>query len=491
MAPLIRRTTLTLAALSVFLSPAVRPRAQTTDRVARAFVRQPGHTARAYSVAFRRDGRVLASGSWDGTIKLWDVATGRELRTLAGHGRGIYKAVFSPDGRRLASASRDGTVKLWDAATGRNTHTLRADSVAAKALDWSPDGRLLASGGNDGVVKLWDAATGREVRALRHVWREGSAGIVISLVFSPDSRSLAARNWDGTFSLWHVGAGEEAAIPVISINGAVSSIAFSPDGRLFAAVDENTKIRFWEVASGKPVRALSDPPPEGFTRQIVSVAFSPDGRRLAAGEARVEHTRGRYDGRVKLWDLASGRVVREAWAHAMEPDMLAYSPDGRLLASGGADGGVKLWDSELREVRTLSAGILAAKGLKAASFDAPDPERVLPQTPAGLRMVEWLGALNTGNVYLMRGFAAGGFTPAALARRTADERALEDFKLYQEAGGLELGRVERASDSELLVYARDARGAGWRSILLRTEAAAPHAVTLLEVKTIPAPPPVK
>jgi WD40 repeat protein len=185
------------------------------NRLAATFVPQTNHTTRAYSVAFSRDGKVLASASWDGTIKLWDTRSGRELRTLAGHGWGVYKAVFNPDGKQLASASRDGTVKIWDVASGANTRTLLAESMAVKSVAWSPDGRLLASSGNDGVVKLWDAASGKELRALKHAWRGGSADLVSPVIFSPDGKTLAARNFDGTvthgtsatalsrtFSLW-------------------------------------------------------------------------------------------------------------------------------------------------------------------------------------------------------------------------------------------------------------------------------------------------
>ena len=461
---------------------------ESQDRLAKSFVRQDNHTTRAYSVAFSPNGKVLASASWDGTIKLWATTSWRELGTLAGHSWGVYRAVFSPDGKQLASASREATVKIWDTDTGSNTRTLVAESFAVKSVAWSSDGRLLASSGNEGVVKLWDAASLKELRTLKHAWRNGSSGLVNCVLFSPDGKMLATRNWDGTVSLWEVSTGRETqSLAVVEQAGAISSIAFSHDGRVVAAADEGT-VKFFDVASGKLVRTLQSPPVQGMTIQIVSLAFNPDGRLLATGEARVERERAQYDGVVKLWDLESGRVVHEVVAHVMEPDSLAFSPDGRLLASGGADGGVKVWDSSLKEVRTLSVSSLAARGVKAMSFNAPNAERLLPQTPLGLRMVEWLGAFNTGNVYLMRGFAQARFARAALARKTADERAVEDFNLYRETGELELSRIESSSDNEITVLAQSFRTKEWKSIRLQIEADAPHGVTSIELRRTHSPP---
>ena len=463
--------------------------APATNRLAAVFVRQPNHTTRAYSVAFSPDGKILSSASWDGTIKLWDTKSWRELRTLAGHGWGVYKAVFSPDGKQLASSSRDGTIKIWDVATGANTRTLMADSLAVKSVAWSPDGRLLASSGNDSVVKLWDNATGQELRAMKHAWREGRVGLVSCVLFSPDGKTLAARNWDGTVSIFEVSTGREShTLALVNDFGGIWSLAFSHDGRLVAEADEGTKVKFWDVASGQLVRTLVSPPVTGITIRIVSLAFSPDGRLLATGEARVDDAHRKYYGVVKLWDLQSGRVVHEAVAHAMEPDSVAFSPDGKLLASSGADGGVKLWDPALKEAKTLSVSPLAARGLSAYSLDMPNPELMLPQTAIGLRMVEWLGAFNSGNVYMMSGYAQSRFAKTALARKSADERVIEDLKLYQETGELELGGVERSSDNEVVVFAQSLRTKEWRSITLRVEETEPHGVTVIELRSIPNPP---
>ena len=472
--------------LALTLAWSCSAQAPATNRLASAFVRQPNHTTRAYSVAFSPDGKILVSASWDGTIKLWDTKSWRELRTLAGHGWGVYNAVFSPDGKQLASASRDGTVKIWNVATGANTRTLVADSLAVKHVAWSPDGRLLASSGNDSVVKLWDAASGQELRVLKHAWREGRAGLVSSVLFSPDGKTLAARNWDGTVSIFEVSTGHEShTLALVNEFGGISSHAFSHDGRLIAAADEGTKVKFWDIGSGQLVRTLVSPPVIGITIQIVSLAFSLDGRLLATGEVRIDDARREYYSVVKLWNLESGQVEHEAVAHVMDPDSVAFSPDGKLLASGGADGGVKLWDPALKEVKTLSVSPLAARGVKTFSLDMPNPERMLPQTPIGLRMLEWLGAFNSGNVYLLSGYVQARFAKPALAGKSAEDRAIEYFKLYQELGELELGGVDRSSDNEIVVHAQSLRTKEWRSITLRLEDAEPHGVTGIELQRIP------
>jgi WD40 repeat protein len=309
------------------------------------------------------------------------------------------------------------------------------------------------------------------------------------VLFSPDGKTLAARNFDGTVSLWEVSTGRESrTLALVNANAAISSVAFNHDGRLIATADEGTKVKFWNVDSGQLVRTLVSPPVEGMTIQIVSLAFSPNARLLATGEARINDAHREYDGVVKLWDLDAGRVIHEAVAHVMEPDSLAFSPDGRLLATSGADGGVKLGDAALKEVKTLSISPFAARGVKAWSFDMPNPERMLPQTPLGLRMLEWLGSFNSGNVYLLSGFAQARFAKTALARESADDRAIKDFKLHQESGELELGGVERSSGNEIVVYAQSSRTKEWQSIKLQIEEAEPHGVTLIELRRIPAPP---
>jgi WD40 repeat protein len=159
-----------------------------------------GHTDWVLSVAYNPDGKQLASGSVDQTVKIWDATTGQEIRTLRGHTGAVWSLAYSPDGKRLASASADTTVKVWDATTGREILTFKGHTNPAGPVAFSPDGKCIASGDDHAMVKVWDATTLQELDSL-----EGDAGWVSSVAFSPDGKRLTI-SWlkDGTVSVWEV-----------------------------------------------------------------------------------------------------------------------------------------------------------------------------------------------------------------------------------------------------------------------------------------------
>ena len=279
-----------------------------------------GHTDVVRSVAFSPDGRTLASGSWDNTIKLWEVATGREARSLAGHTGDACSVAFSPDGRTLASGSSDNTIKLWDVATGREVRTLAGHTDEVCSVAFSPDGRTLASGSTDHTVKLWDMATGRDLRTLA-----GHVLPVFSVAFSPDGRTLASGSQDNTIKLWDIPTGREVRT-LAGHTDWVLSVAFSPDGRTLASGSWDKTIKLWEVATGREVRTLA-----GHTKGLESVAFSPDGRTLASGSA---------DKTIKLWEVATGRTLA---SEPKKPAPAKPTPTAATVRENPKDGLKYVW----------------------------------------------------------------------------------------------------------------------------------------------------
>ncbi|MCT7950105.1 serine/threonine protein kinase [Ancylothrix sp. C2] len=281
-----------------------------------------GDTGPFWSVAVSPDGQTVATGSFDGSIKLWNLHSGGMESLLAGHFGAVWAVAISPDGQTLASASSDKTIKLWNVRTGELLETLNGHTGSVFSVAFSPNGKILASVSEDKTIKLWDTRTGIEERTLK-----GHNDEVQTVAFSPDNKTLVSGSSDGTVKLWNAKNGKLQRT-LKGHNDAIWSVGISPDGEYIASGSWDNTIKMWSLETGDLLNTFI-----GHSAQVQSVAFSPDGETLASGD---------MNGTIKLWQVGSGGLVGTLKGHSALVK-LAFNPQGKMLVSGSFDDTVKLW----------------------------------------------------------------------------------------------------------------------------------------------------
>ncbi|MEH2117047.1 serine/threonine-protein kinase [Nostoc sp.] len=314
-----------------------------------------GHSSMVHAIAISPNGQLIASGSNDHTIKLWQVGTGKLVRQLgrwsSGHSSMVHSVAFTPispnlsyqgeSGKSakvaelnwgiLASGSWDNTIKLWDVNTGKEIRTLVGHANWVNSVTFSPDGKFLASGSADCTIKLWQVHTGIEIQTLI-----GHSDSVSSVAYSPtmpttnskDRLLVASGSNDYTIKLWQVYTARNIST-LLGHSFFVNCIAFSQDGEIIASGSGDNTIKLWHVNTGREIRTLI-----GHSDSVWSVAFSQNGELLASGS---------WDNTIKLWHVNSGREISTLTGHSNYVRCVAFSPNGQTLVSGGDDDTIKIW----------------------------------------------------------------------------------------------------------------------------------------------------
>ncbi|MDZ8187777.1 MAG: WD40 repeat domain-containing protein [Nostoc sp. ChiSLP02] len=282
-----------------------------------------GHTGKVTSVTVSPDGEILVSGCADKTINLWNLKTGKRIRTLTENLGEVSSVAMSPDGNFLAVGSCEhpkSNVKVLHLKTGKVLHTLLGHQKPVNVVAISPDGTILASGSNK--IKIWNLQKGDRICTL---WHSSS---VHAVAISLDGTVLASGSSDNKIRLWNPRTGD----PLSTLNGhdgEVKSIAMSPDGQLLFTGSADTTIKIWYLDTGKLLHTLT-----GHSDTVESLAVSPDGTMLISGSA---------DKTIKIWRFSTGELLQTLTGHSETVNSVAINPDGNLLISASADRTIKIW----------------------------------------------------------------------------------------------------------------------------------------------------
>ncbi len=302
-----------------------------------------GHTGYVTGAAWSPDGKQIVTASLDSTARIWDVGSGRELTSLRGHTDVVRSAVFSPDGKQVVTASDDGTGRIWDAENGHELVNLRGGSFPFTSAQWSPDGKRILTASLDDTASIWDVESGREMATLHGhsfpvsamEWSPDGKKMVtdpvITVAWSPDARQIATASWDNTARIWDAQNARE--LVVLRGHGApVMDVAWSPDGTRIVTVSQDNTGRIWDIESGRELATLI-----GHTNFVSRVAWSPNGKQIVTAS---------WDRTARVWDAASGREIATLRGHLFRVNSAAWSPDGRRIVTSSPDPNAFVWDAE-------------------------------------------------------------------------------------------------------------------------------------------------
>ncbi len=342
-----------------------------------------GHEGGVEHAAFSPDGQRVVTASDDKTAEVWDTASGKLLATLAGHESRVTHATFSPDGQRVVTASDDDTAKLWEVVSGKLLITLAGHKSYVTHVEFSPDGQRLVTASGDKTARVWETASGKLLATLTGHERE-----VTHAAFSPDGKRVVTASDDNTAKLWEVVSGK-LFTTLAGHKSYVTHAAFSPNGQRVVTASLDNIARVWEVTSGKLLATLAAGHEDGMEhydkttiwREIASLkviatiaghkgfvahaAFSPEGQRVVTISD---------DNTAKLWEAASGKLLATLAGHEGRVNHAAFSPDGQRVVTASNDNTAKLWEVTSDQLLATLAG---HKSYVTHAAFSPDGQRVV------------------------------------------------------------------------------------------------------------------
>lgn len=276
-----------------------------------------------FSLSFSPDGKAIAFGSSDKTIRVWDAVTMSEINVLTGHLASIYCISFSLDGKTLASGSEDNTVRLWYTLSGNKHMILYGHTAPVRCVSFCTTGKTVASASEDHTIRLWEVSTGNELAIF-----EGHSDSVLSISFSPDGKTLASGACDKTIRFWDI-PNKKQSVKFKGHGSTLRNLIFHKDGQILASCSDDNVIKFWDIIKNNEIRLL-----EGHTGRINSLTFSPNGEFLASCSD---------DKSIRLWEVDSGKEVGILEGHSCPIKDISFSPNGESIASVSTNNNIRIW----------------------------------------------------------------------------------------------------------------------------------------------------
>jgi WD40 repeat protein len=402
------------------------------------------------SVAISVNDKYIVTGDWKGIAQLWEIPTGKQIQQFVGHSDRVLSVALSADGKYLATASKDKSARLWEISTGKQIQKFEGHPKEVNSVAISTDGKYVVTGSNDKTARLWEAKTGKQVRKF-----EGHSKEVNSVAISGDGKYVATGSQDSTARLWEAKSGKQIQKLIGFSDRTVSgsakdkgvtksisesrpteskSVVFSADDKYVLVGGSDGKIRLWEVSTGKQIREFA-----GHSSGVQSVAISANGKYIVASS---------LDNNVLLWDAETGRQIWEFVSHTGAVEAVAITADGKYVVTGGMDSTTRIWDTatgkELCSLVSLDDGnwITVTPG---GYFDASNLEEI--------KGLHWVMSDEPMRTYPLEIFMRDFYEPRLLPRILNGEtfensRKLSELNRLQPS--VKIANIERQNKSDMV-----------------------------------------